>query len=41
MQPVLVVGERGLEGMITLENFGELLEIAESLGRTGAIRIRS
>ena len=41
LHPVLVVGDEGLEGMITLENFGELLEIAESLGRTGAIRIRS
>jgi stage IV sporulation protein FB len=41
MQPVLVVGDGGLEGMITLENFGELLVIAESLGRSGAIRIRS
>jgi stage IV sporulation protein FB len=40
-QPVLVIGDRGLEGMITLDNFGELLEIASTLGRTGAVRIRS
>jgi stage IV sporulation protein FB len=40
-QPILVVGDAGLEGMITLDNFGELLEIATSLGRTGAVRIRS
>ncbi len=40
-RPILVVGDGGLEGMITLDNFGELLEIAETLGRTGAIRIRN
>jgi Zn-dependent protease/predicted transcriptional regulator len=39
--PVLVVGAEGLEGVITLENLGELLEIAQSLGRTGTLRIRS
>lgn len=33
MGPVLVVGEGGLEGMITLENFGELIEISQSLRR--------
>ncbi len=38
--PVLVVGTDGLEGVITLENLGELLEIAQSLGRTGTLRIR-
>jgi len=37
---LLVVGDHGLEGMITLDNFGELLQVAESLGRTGTIRIR-
>ena len=30
--PILVVGAGGLEGMITLENFGELIEIARRLG---------
>jgi stage IV sporulation protein FB len=40
LHPVLVVGDQGLEGMITLENFGELIEIADSLGRSGAIRLR-
>ena len=29
--PILVVGEGGLEGMITLENFGELIEVSQSL----------
>jgi Zn-dependent protease/predicted transcriptional regulator len=38
--PVLVIGPDGLEGMITLENLGELLEIAQSLGRSGTLRIR-
>ena len=33
MGPVLVVGEGGLEGIITLENFGELIEISQSLRR--------
>jgi Zn-dependent protease/predicted transcriptional regulator len=28
---VLVVGEKGLEGMITLENLGELIEVSRSL----------
>jgi hypothetical protein len=28
-----VVGEGGLEGMITLENFGELIEVSQSLRR--------
>jgi Zn-dependent protease/predicted transcriptional regulator len=32
--PILVVGEGGLEGMITLENFGELVEVSQSLRRT-------
>lgn len=32
--PILVVGDRGLEGMITLENFGELIEVSRSLRRT-------
>jgi len=36
LQPILVVGEAGLEGMITLENFGELLEVSRSLHHTGA-----
>jgi stage IV sporulation protein FB len=40
-QPVLVVGEAGLEGVITIDNLAELLEIARSLGRTGAVRLRS
>jgi stage IV sporulation protein FB len=31
-KPIVVVGERGLEGMITLENFGELIEVSKSLG---------
>jgi Zn-dependent protease/predicted transcriptional regulator len=31
--PILVVGAAGLEGMITLENFGELIEIARRLGK--------
>lgn len=29
--PVLVVGDKGLEGMITLENLGELIEVSRSL----------
>jgi stage IV sporulation protein FB len=29
--PILVVGEKGLEGMITLENFGELIEVSRRL----------
>lgn len=32
--PILVIGESGLEGMITLENFGELVEVSQSLRRT-------
>jgi stage IV sporulation protein FB len=39
-QPILVVGEGGLEGVITIDNLAELLEIAQSLGRTGAVRLR-
>ncbi len=35
LQPILVVGEEGLEGMITLENFSELIEVSRSLGRAG------
>ncbi|MBZ0090400.1 MAG: site-2 protease family protein, partial [Thermoanaerobaculia bacterium] len=34
--PILVIGEKGLEGMITLENFGELVEVSQSLRRTRA-----
>jgi CBS domain-containing protein len=30
--PILVIGAQGLEGMITLENFGELIEVARRLG---------
>jgi stage IV sporulation protein FB len=30
--PILVVGANGLEGMITLDNFGELIEIARRTG---------
>ena len=33
LQPILVVGVEGLEGMITLENFGELLAVSRSLDR--------
>ncbi|MCB9377203.1 MAG: site-2 protease family protein [Holophagales bacterium] len=33
--PILVVGEQGLAGMITFENFGELIEVSRSLRRTG------
>src|SRR3972149_6447933 len=29
--PILVVGEKGLEGMITLENFSELIEVSRRL----------
>jgi len=32
-QPILVVGESGLEGMITLDNFGELIQVSRSLRR--------
>ena len=32
MRPILVIGDKGLEGMITLENFGELLAVSRSLG---------
>jgi stage IV sporulation protein FB len=32
MRPIVVMGEGGLEGMITLENFGELIEVSKSLG---------
>jgi stage IV sporulation protein FB len=32
-KPIVVVGERGLEGMITLENFGELIEVSKSMER--------
>jgi stage IV sporulation protein FB len=39
-QPILVVGEGGLEGVITIDNLAELLEIAQSLGRSGAVRLR-
>ncbi|GMU66123.1 MAG: protease [Acidobacteriota bacterium] len=39
-QPILVVGDGGLEGVITIDNLAELLEIAQSLGRTGAVRLR-
>jgi stage IV sporulation protein FB len=39
-QPILVVGESGLEGVITIDNLAELLEIAQSLGRSGAVRLR-
>ncbi len=31
--PILVVGVGGLEGMITLDNFGELIEIARRMGK--------
>jgi len=31
-RPIVVVGERGLEGMITLDNFGELIEVSKRLG---------
>lgn len=41
LHPVLVAGEQGVEGMITLENLAELIEIADSLGRSGAIRLRT
>jgi Zn-dependent protease len=34
-KPIVVVGERGLEGMITLENLSELIEIHRSLRRAG------
>ena len=33
--PILVVCEAGLKGMITLENFGELIEVSQSLKRGG------
>jgi stage IV sporulation protein FB len=33
LQPIVVVGDTGLEGMITLDNFGELLEVSKSLRR--------
>jgi len=32
-KPIVVVGERGLEGMITLENFGELIEVSKTMER--------
>ncbi len=41
MQPVLVVGDAGLEGVITVDNLAELLEIARTLGSTATVRIRS
>lgn len=41
MQPVLVVGDGGLEGVITVDNLAELLEIARTLGSTATVRIRS
>jgi hypothetical protein len=31
-----VVGEHGLEGMITLDNFGELIEVSKRLGPVAA-----
>ena len=39
IQP-LVIGDAGLEGVITIDNLAELLEIAQSLGRSGAVRLR-
>jgi CBS domain-containing protein len=33
--PILVIGEQGLAGMITFENFGELIEVSRSLRRVG------
>ncbi len=36
MRPVLVVGEQGLVGMITLENFSELIQVSRSLRKGGA-----
>jgi Zn-dependent protease/predicted transcriptional regulator len=33
--PILVVGAKGLEGMITLENFGELIEVSRRLRKAG------
>src|SRR5690606_15799748 len=41
LQPVLVVDGTRLEGVITVDNLAELLEIAHSLGRTATVRIRS
>jgi hypothetical protein len=32
-RPILVAGPGGLEGMITLENFGELIAIVRGSGR--------
>ncbi len=34
MRPLLVAGEAGLQGMITLENLGEAIEISQSLRRS-------
>lgn len=34
--PVLVVGEKGLEGMITVDNVGELIQVSRSLRRVDA-----
>ena len=34
--PILVVGPNGLEGLITLDNFGELIEIARRMGKATA-----
>jgi Zn-dependent protease len=33
--PILVISEAGLQGMITLENFGELIEVSQSLKKSG------
>jgi len=33
--PILVIGDNGLEGMITLDNFGELIQVSRSLRRAG------
>ncbi len=39
--PLLVVGPERLEGMISLENFGELIAVARSLGANSARRARA
>jgi len=35
-RPIVVVGDQGLEGMITLENLGELIEVSKRMGGPGA-----
>jgi len=33
VRPIMVISEKGLDGMITLDNFGELLAVSRSLGK--------